>query len=174
MIRQANAKSYGELFEFGYGMSVMLKQAKDVMGPGCDGVMQHLANVNAACKKKKGFMGAIGCLLVFDEISDMVMVKVPALEHLKSRIYMWDWRSNPVSNQFMIRDDYLKLIYHQAMYLNTALKNRTSIPDPLVAPVMWSTVDAGGNVVPAEVKPVRYDEGVRYVDDILKDKAKKK
>ncbi|KLO16497.1 hypothetical protein SCHPADRAFT_937846 [Schizopora paradoxa] len=132
---------YSERFQVHYCMNTGIDHCKKQLGPEADQIFEHLAATNAAYKKKKGFMGCVGCLLRYDGFSDLVLVKVPEMTSLKSRMYVWDWRANPVRG------------------LNNALKSGLKIPDPLTAPFHFATVDENGQVVPAETKPVQFEQG---------------
>jgi len=145
---------YSQRFEAIYSLKTSITHCKSKLGgPDANQLFQHLADTNAACKKKKGFMGCIGCLLNYEEFSDLVMVKVPEMRHLKTRIYMWDWRANPTN------------------YLNDALREGLKIPDPLTSPVQFSVVDKKGRVVPAEskLKPVKFVDGVIEVGKMMRE-----
>ena len=80
---------YSERFRVKYCMDTGIDHCKKQLGPEAEQSFEHLAATNAACKKKKGFMGCVGCLLRYDGFSDLVLVKVPEMTSLKSRMYVF-------------------------------------------------------------------------------------
>ncbi len=79
-----------------------------LQGPGIasDEVSQpfkHLASMHATSKENEVLMGCAGCLLLYEGFADLVVMGVPKMRGLKSRMYLWDWRAKPVSGNTIKR-----------------------------------------------------------------------
>lgn len=81
------------------GSNQTMSSAKGTLGPQSEPLFAGLKKAHEYVKTSTKSLGIMGAILMLDDMADFTQVKVPPRNVLKTRIYMWDWRPNPVSSQ---------------------------------------------------------------------------
>lgn len=87
---------YPQRYRATFGVNSEMDYAKALLGPQAKVLFDNLATHHKFLVEKRNSLGMIAAILRYSDTMDFTLVRVPPLNMLRSRIYMWDWRSNPV------------------------------------------------------------------------------